>query len=200
MSIRFSPIVLMLFGLGTIATVACSSEESRPPGIPFNPAAQQRESTDTSLHFKAPADWNSESPASSMRLAQYRLPRAQNDPEDAELVVYHFGGGGGSVQANVNRWIGQFTNADGSSAKESADVSERDSNGFHLTVVDVRGTYNQPRGPMMAETDAKASFRMMAVVAEAQGGPWFFKLTGPENTVSQWEGSFNSFLETLRVE
>ena len=200
MSIRFSPIVLMLFGLGTIATVACSSEESRPPGIPFNRATQQQESTDTSLHFEAPADWNSESPASSMRLAQYRLPRAQNDPEDAELVVYHFGGGGGSVQANVNRWIGQFTNADGSSAKEGADVSERDSNGFHLTVVDVRGTYNQPRGPMMAETDAKPSFRMMAVVAEAQGGPWFFKLTGPENTVSQWEGSFNSFLETLRVE
>ena len=35
-----------------------------------------------------------------MRVAQFALPRAASDAADAELVVYYFGGSGGSVNAN----------------------------------------------------------------------------------------------------
>ncbi len=54
------------------------------------------------------------------------------------------------------------------------------------------------QGPMMAQSTAKESYRMLAAVAEGPGGPTFFKLTGPQPTVDHFEESFNSLLDTLR--
>ncbi len=154
-------------------------------------------SSGAGLEFEAPSTWISETPSSSMRLAQYRLPHIEGDPEDAELAVFYFGGQGGSVQANVDRWIGQFSNPDGSPVTDPR-VSQRDTNGIPLTLVDVSGTYHQAQGPMMAATTVKENYRMLAAVAEGPGGPAFFKLTGPQPTVDHFEESFNSFLDALR--
>ena len=41
----------------------------------------------------------------SMRVAEFTLPRVQGDAEDAQLVLYFFGGQGGSVDANIERWV-----------------------------------------------------------------------------------------------
>jgi len=150
------------------------------------------------LKFTAPSDWVSEQPTSSMRQAQYRLTKAQGDPEDAEVVVYYFQGGGGGVQANIDRWIGQFTKADGSPATDAAKTSKREVHGIPLTVVDVSGTYAAGMGPMMQETKSKPNFRMLAAVAEAPSGPWFIKFTGPAKTVAKWEPSFQNFLDTIQ--
>jgi len=183
----------------TAMLTGCSEDnpaetESAPgPAISAGPAR----ASGAGLEFKAPSTWISETPSSSMRLAQYRLPRLEGDPEDAELAVFYFGGQGGSVQANVDRWIGQFSNPDGSPVT-SPQVSERDVNGIPLTIVDVHGTYHQAQGPMMAQTTAKENYRMLAAVAEGPDGPTFFKLTGPQPTVDHFEESFNSFLDTLR--
>ncbi len=169
--------------------------ESAPgPAVSAGPAR----TSGAGLEFEAPSTWISETPSSSMRLAQYRLPRLEGDPEDAELAVFYFGGQGGSVQANVDRWIGQFSNPDGSPVTHPQ-VSERDVNGIPLTIVDVRGTYHQAQGPMMAQTTAKENYRMLAAVAEGPVGPSFFKLTGPQPTVDHFEESFNAFLDTLRT-
>ena len=65
------------------------------------------------LLFTAPDGWQKVATASSMRVAQYSLPRADGDAEDAELVLYYFGGGGGGVDANIERWLGQVQQPDG---------------------------------------------------------------------------------------
>jgi len=53
-----------------------------------------------------------------MRFAQFKLARADGDEEDASLVVFFFGPNqGGSVSDNVDRWVGQMQQADGSSSK-----------------------------------------------------------------------------------
>ena len=56
------------------------------------------------LTFTAPDTWKKVATSSSMRVAQYALPRAAGDTQDAELVVYYFGGSGGTVEANLARW------------------------------------------------------------------------------------------------
>ena len=187
--------VLLLTAMLTGCSEGSPAETESAPG-PAVSAGPARASG-AGLKFEAPSTWISETPSSSMRLAQYRLPRLEGDPEDAELAVFYFGGQGGSVQANVDRWIGQFSNPDGSPVT-NPQVSERDVNGISLTIVDVRGTYHQAQGPMMAQTTAKENYRMLAAVAEGPGGPSFFKLTGPQPTVDHFEESFNSFLDTLR--
>ena len=200
MMYRYLRCELAVLVLLTAMLTGCAGDnpaetESAPgPAVSAGPAPASA----AGLRFEAPATWISEAPSSSMRLAQYRLPGLEGDPEDAELAVFYFGGQGGSVQANVDRWIGQFSNPDGSPVTDPR-VSQRDANGIPLTIVDVRGTYHQSQGPMMAQTTAKENYRMLAAVAEGPNGSSFFKLTGPQPTVDHFEESFNSFLNTLRT-
>ena len=56
-----------------------------------------------------------------MRAASYTIPPAAGDSEGGECVVYYFGSGqGGGVEANIKRWIGQFTAPDGGPADKLA--------------------------------------------------------------------------------
>jgi hypothetical protein len=155
--------------------------------------------SDRGLTFTAPPGWISETPASSNRKAQYRLPRAQGDAEDGEVAVYYFRGGGGNAQANVDRWIGQFTGPGGNSVEDAAKTMHSSVDGIPLTIVDVSGTYaGSMMMPMQQSGSTKDHFRMLAAIAEAGNGPWFIKLTGPERTVARWESSFQSFLKSIK--
>jgi hypothetical protein len=133
-----------------------------------------------------------------MRQAQYRLSRVEGDSEDAEIVVYYFQGGGGGVQANVDRWVGQFSKPDGSPANDVARIIKKTIHGIPVTTVDVGGTYSGAMGPMGGSSEPKTNYRMLAAVAEAGNGPWFFKLTGPAKTVAKWEPSFESFIDSIQ--
>src|SRR5260370_16466562 len=94
-----------------------------------------------SLTFTPPAGWRSSNPSSSMRVAEFTLPRAAGNADDAQLVVYYFGGSGGSVDANIQRWIGQMQQPDGTASSAAATRETRKVNGLTVTLVDVRGTY-----------------------------------------------------------
>src|SRR6266545_4943782 len=60
------------------------------------------------LKWTAPAGWKAEA-ARPMRAATYAVPAAAGDKDNGECVVYFFGAGqGGGVDANLERWKGQF--------------------------------------------------------------------------------------------
>ena len=144
-----------------------------------------------------PAGWVEQTPTSNMRKAQFSLPKVGGDPEDAELVAFYFGQGqGGSVEANIDRWIGQISQPDGSSSKDKAKTSSREVAGMKVTMVDVSGTYSNT---MMGNSSPRPGYRMLAAVIETGEGPWFFKLVGPEKTVSKWSGSFDQFINSLKA-
>ena len=58
--------------------------------------------------IKVPKTWTESPPTGSMRLAQWSI--GEKDP--GELVLFNFPGGG-SIDANINRWVGQFQQAVG---------------------------------------------------------------------------------------
>ncbi|MGH7601656.1 MAG: hypothetical protein ACREOI_35290 [bacterium] len=142
--------------------------------------------------------WQTVTPSSSMRKAQFNLPRVADDAEDAELAVFYFGAGqGGSVEANLQRWYGQFTQPDSSLSAEKAKTANEVVDGMNLTTVDLSGTYV---GSMMPGTEAqnKPNFRMLAAVLETPQGAYFFKLVGPEKTVAHWANSFSAFVKSAK--
>jgi hypothetical protein len=142
--------------------------------------------------------WQSLTPSSSMRKAQFALPRVADDAEDAELVVFYFGAGqGGSVQANLERWYGQFKQPDSSSSAEKAKTANEVVDGMNLTTVDLSGTYVGSMMPGM-EAQNKPNFRMLAAVLETPQGSYFFKLVGPEKTVAHWANSFSEFVKSAK--
>jgi hypothetical protein len=153
------------------------------------------------LKFDAPSDWVSKAPSSSMRVAEWSLPKAAADAEDAVLTLYFFGASqGGNVQANLDRWIGQMAQPDDRQSKDVAKTSSLTSHGLKITLVDVTGTYVAEVTPGSTEHFNKPGFRQCAAVVETPGGPYFVKLVGPVKTVDKWNDSFEAFLKTLRYE
>lgn len=150
------------------------------------------------LKFDAPAGWVSKPPASSARVAEFTLPKVDGDAEDAAVAVFFFPGQGGSVQANLDRWIGQFAQPDGSPSKDVAKTTRLESHGLAITLIDLSGTYVAEVSPGSTEHYNKPGFRMRAAVVETPDGPYFVKLTGPAKTVTRWDDSFMTFLKSLR--
>jgi hypothetical protein len=133
-----------------------------------------------------------------MRVAQYRIPRAATDTEDASLVLYYFGQGqGGSATANVERWIGQMKQTEGASSKEAAKEEHLEVNGLKVTTVDVSGTYVAETAPGSGTFHNKPAYRLRAAVVETPNGSYFVKLVGPEKTVAQWNESFLSYVRSF---
>ena len=149
------------------------------------------------LLYKAPAAWTVTPVTSSMRVGEFRLPKADGDSEDAALVVYYFGGTGGSVQANIDRWVGQISQPDGRASKDVAIVTNRKVNGLAMTHVDVSGTLVAEVTPGSAERFNKPGFRLRAAVIETPKGPYFIRVVGPAKTVARWEKDIEAFLSSV---
>lgn len=196
------PVLVMV-----IALSGCSKKSTEQPEVQpgdMKPAAAHgalpsvSPASDAGLQFTAPSNWISEAPTSANRRAQYKLPRATGDSEDAEIAVYNFPGGGGTPQANVDRWLSQFTKADGSPAADSAKVVKKTIGSIPVTIVDISGTYAGAMMMMQQASKGKPHVRMLAAIAETSGGPWFFKLTGPENTVKKYQPDFDAFINSIQ--
>lgn len=137
-----------------------------------------------------------------MRLAEYTLPKAPGDTEDATVTVYFFGATmGGNAQANIDRWIGQMAQPDGKDSKDVAVTGKGVStSGLKMTTVDVSGTYVAEVTPGSAEHFNKIGWRQIASLVETPGGPYFVKVLGPVKTMAKWDASAAAFLKSLRFE
>lgn len=150
------------------------------------------------LAYVTPQGWQKEPVASSMRVAEFTLPHADGDSEDAVLVVYYFGGSGGSVEANLERWVGQMQQPDGTPSAAVAKKETRTVNGLALTLLDVSGTYVAEMAPGSTERHNDPHFRLRAGVVETANGPYFIKLTGPAKTIAKWDRAFEQFVASLK--
>ena len=145
------------------------------------------------LSWKPPAGWTAEPPSSAMRVVTYRVPAAPGDGEPGEVGVFFFGGGeGGSVEANIDRWVAQFAPGPGSAEPARRVQTVK---GIRVTRVSADGTYSSgmPGGPRTP----KPAFALLGAIAEGPGGNVFFKLTGPRKTVHKAAPQFETLLRSL---
>jgi hypothetical protein len=193
-----------------LAAAACSKpSETQNAPVPSAPAApgtpEPRAKAEPAgasdvkaaggLRFRAPKPFLARTPKSSMRAAEFGL---DNDPSGAsELAVFYFGADqGGSVDANMTRWVGQFKKADGSASE--AKRSERSVRDIPVSLVEAAGTYNggmgMPGGPVPAAID---DAMLLGAIAKGPEGAVFFKLVGPHAQIEAARPAFDALLETL---
>jgi hypothetical protein len=145
----------------------------------------------------APAGWKSEAPR-PMRAATYTVAAAAGDTTSAECGVYFFGAGqGGSVEANLERWAGQFTDPGGGAAKPR--IVKRQLHGLAATTIDVSGAYSGLGGPL-GSGHAVAGYRLLGAIVEAPGGNIFVKFSGPAKTVAANQPKFEQLLTSFQPE
>jgi hypothetical protein len=164
--------------------------------VVFPIVGSQETQNPATLRYKIPAGWIEEQRSSSMRVAQYKLPRTEADQEDASLVLYYFGRGqGGTAAANVERWASQMQQSDGTKATITEESFT--ANGLKVTTVDGAGTYVAETSPGSGEFFKKPGFRLRAAVVETPNGSYYVKLVGPEKTVTHWNESFVGYLKSF---
>jgi len=179
----------------SLASGACSRANT---ATAINNSGTEAPQTSGDLHYKVPAGWVSAQPSSKMRVAQFKLPKAEGDNEDGELVLYYFGANqGGTADANIDRWISQIQQADGSSSKVNAKTESLTVNGLKITTVDVSGRYTAEMAPGSGKFYDNTNYRLRAAVIETPKGNYFLKLVGPAKTVGRWEQSFTDFVKSF---
>lgn len=134
-------------------------------------------------------------PSNAMRKASYVVPRASGDSEDGELTVFYFGPGqGGSIDANVDRWVGQFGDAKPGDVRRA----DREANGLRQHTVELdSGTFSS--GMPGGSTKPKGNYGLVGGIVETPSGAYFFKLTGPTGTVKQAKPEFYKLLDSIKT-
>ena len=153
------------------------------------------------LMFNAPDAWKKVKPRSFVVEYEIAVPKSEGEADDAQDGRLTIMGAGGSVQANVDRWYGQYSQPDGGATKDVAKVTETNVGECKVTWVDITGTLmDKPGGPMSGgATVERENYRTLAAIIQASGSQCFVKLYGPNKTISDNEAAFKSFVESLKI-
>ncbi len=163
-------------------SVPSASASSAPAPAP-TPANKE-------LTWQPPASFQVAQSPGTMRKATYKIPKAKGDSEDAEVSVISAGGG---LDANIDRWAGQFE------GKPKPKRSTKKVGELDVTLVELDGTFNGGGMPGAAPSAPKAKWRMLAAIVEVGGQTTFFKLTGPDATVNGARKDFDALVASFSV-
>lgn len=147
----------------------------------------------------APRAWREVPRPRPPRLRHFVLPRAPGDSRDGDLIIFHFGpGGGGTVDANLARWETLMESPSGSAPK--ARVTRWGKRGFRVTTLELQGTYLYRHRPLdlSLRPQRYRKHRLIGVVFECIDGPYFIRVVGPRNTIAKHQRRMQAWLRGFR--
>jgi hypothetical protein len=165
--------------------------EQLPPGHPAiggaAAPADREEDEPPAIDWKVPAKWSELPNPNTMRLATYHVPAAAGAPDEASVTVAR---AGGSVEANLQRWSGQFVDAG------SGKRTEKTVKGLKVSLIELSGTF-QPGGMGAEGEGPHRGYSLRGAVVETEEGAYFFKLTGPSASVRAARADFDSMIDSI---
>ena len=151
------------------------------------------------LKSTTPANWKRQPPSNKLRMAQFVVPKVEGDKEDAELVIFFFGkGGGGSNEDNIKRWKGQFFPPEGKTMDEATKIDKfKLGKDADVVYIDMHGTFKYKFPPFdpNAKEQRKENFRRFGVIFDSDDGPFFITLTGPAKTLEKAKAGFDGWIK-----
>lgn len=194
-------VAVSLLSFGTVV-IALPSATAQAPAIEAAPEARVFTIADRGFSLQAPAGWQRVQPKSGIVETEFAIPSegAAADGTPAQPGRMTVMGAGGTVQANIDRWYGQFTQPDGSETKTKATSKKLDLAGCKVTLVDIPGTYkDSPGGPFAGgRAIERPDYRMLAAIVETPDrGNHFLKFYGPAKTVTAHADGFRTMVEGM---
>lgn len=137
--------------------------------------------------WKAPAGWQEQPGANSMRVTSFRVGSGD---EQAEVIVSRMHKGMfGSIPDNMNRWRGQV-GYEPVDKPEPDGVEQIQMAGHEALLMTFKGA---PDGPKPV--------RELLIAMDQEGTDfWFIKMLGPESLVARQQDAFKQFLNSMHFE
>lgn len=136
--------------------------------------------------FTAPAPWTEGTPTGMFDKAALNYPVEGGTPVVAKFS--EFPGGGGGIEPNVKRWIGQFEGGAPETKREDLKFGD-----VQVTLVTLTGTYLD--GPMMSPTKTpRPDFTMLGAILMGKEVATFVKFTGPKADVAKAADAFKKLV------
>lgn len=127
--------------------------------------------------FKPGEDWTAQQPTSSMRKAELVFDGSGDD--DPIAVFFAFPPSG--VQANIDRWKGQF---DGGPTEEKVEKLAD-----NATIVELSGTYLDGP-PFGGNKTPREGYKMLGAILVGDGQAVFIKMTAPAEAADEAKDAF----------
>jgi len=161
---------------------AVNSPDELPEGLP---------------RFVAQEGWIAEAPKSTFRSVQYRLP-GEADAGDAEIYVSPFPNGVGSLESNLDRWVGQVGLTTPAALLPAEQRWTEEVRSFQVTTIYVKGQMAAMQG-MSPDTPTVEDAALIASFVERVGAPsvWTIKAQGPAATIALHEDAIKAFIRGL---
>jgi len=144
-----------------------------------------------------PENWQRKPPENRIVEYEFAAPASEGEKDPGRVTVM---GAAGSIDANIERWIGQFSQPDGGDTHKVAKIKESKIGGVDVHVVDISGTYKDNRGPFSGiPAVERPKYRMLAAIISGKKGNYFVKFYGGQQTVSDNEKAFQKMIDSLKV-
>jgi hypothetical protein len=182
-----------IFGAASKSVTADDKADPKP-----NPTIDL---ADGKILLTAPQSWARKTPRVRIIEHEFAVPVSKGDKEDGRVTVM---GAGGTVEANLDRWIAQFSQPDGSETKNQAPEADRKKtiSGLDVQMIDLSGTFRDMPRPFDPNGGAveRPNYRMLAaVIASPTLGNYFIKFYGPRQTVSDHAEEFHKMIAGLQT-
>jgi hypothetical protein len=142
-----------------------------------------------------PEQWEVVQPKMRMIQFEFAAPKDAAADDAARITIMQ---ASGSIEDNINRWIGQFEGA----TKDDAKVEKKEVEGGVIHTVDLKGTFVQTMGGPFAPGPSKKleDHRLLGAIIETKDhGKIFVKMTGPAKTVEDLSKGMHGFLESVEI-
>jgi hypothetical protein len=185
---------LFIAAIGVVALAAAAG---------VSPAQEKKGTVVELAGMKAatPADWKEEAlKPGSMRMSQFKLPKVEGDPEDAELALFFFRGNAGTVEQNLKRQEAKFEPPAGKKIEDVTKVEKAKVGPHDATYQDIQGTLLRKFPPFdpNAKVTKVPDYRQLYVVFETKDGQYFMTLLGPAKTVEKHKKAFDEWLKSFK--
>ena len=142
-----------------------------------------------------PDQWKVVQPKMQMIAFEFSAPQDASAEDAARVTIMS---AGGSIDANIKRWIGQFEGVE----EDDAKVEKKEVDGGVIHTVDVSGTYVDLMGGRFAPGPAKKfeDYRLLGAIIETKNsGKIFVKMIGPAKTVEELSKGMQKFLDSVEI-
>ena len=145
---------------------------------------------DGALEMTVPEGWKAVRPRVGIIEHEMSIPAKEGDDSPGRLTIM---GAGGSIEANIDRWRGQF------SKLESDEVKKEKIAGQEVHFIEFSGDFRDQAGPFAPAVEKKGYTVLAAIIVTEKRGNYFLKFYGPKGTIEENKKKFEKMVQDMKA-